>query len=157
MREYDDLKDDTETEHKIESVRFPSNHGQYLLNQTDLVLFVLLDSINNCAQEQQERCWTIQPAKIADTYTEIPQGAEVRTIGWGATEYSPSQSQFPLEITLKVATSTHLHYFIQTKVGPNGEDTCKGDSGGPLLIQDKDYNDVVVATLHIGCVTDIKI
>ena len=53
--------------------------------------------------------------------------------GWGAIDETGDQSQFPRQITLPYNFSTNANkstrYFLETNVGPDGEDTCEGDSG----------------------------
>ena len=66
MREFNDFDADTETKHIIQSVELPSSSGSTFRNQTDFALFILSESVNRCAPEEADRCWRIEPAKIAD-------------------------------------------------------------------------------------------
>ena len=54
-------------------------------------------------------------------------------LGWGAIDSTGEQSQYPRQVILPFNKTSNANssarYFLQTNVGPNGEDTCKGDSG----------------------------
>ena len=53
--------------------------------------------------------------------------------GWGATDRSVEQSRYPRQVDLTLNTTRDCNcssiYFLETNVGPDGEDTCEGDSG----------------------------
>ena len=56
------------------------------------------------------------------------------TWGWGINDASGEQSQYLRQVYLTVNTSITdcgctADYYIQTNVGPRGEDPCSGDSG----------------------------
>ena len=57
-------------------------------------------------------------------------------IGWGAIDNTGEQSQYPRQVILPFNHTSNANssarYFLETNVGPNGEDTCKGDSGWTL-------------------------
>ena len=60
-------------------------------------------------------------------------------IGWGAIDNSGEQSRYPRQVILPFNMSSNANssarYFLQTNVGPNGEDACKGDSGWTLNLK----------------------
>ena len=57
-------------------------------------------------------------------------------IGWGAIDKTGEQSQYPRQVILPFNKTSNANssarYFLETNVGPDGEDTCKGDSGWTL-------------------------
>ena len=92
----------------------------------------------------------IVPATLA---TEAPEpGEEVLTAGWGQTGYHKGTSERLRKLKLRVTSVDKL--FVHTAVtNAKGEitDTCKGDSGGPLLIWREDRWEVV-GTLKVSFV-----
>ena len=54
-------------------------------------------------------------------------------LGWGATNETGEQSRFPRQVDLSYNSTSDCdckdRYRLETNVGPNGEDTCRGDSG----------------------------
>ena len=54
-------------------------------------------------------------------------------LGWGATDRTGEQSRYPRQVDLSLNATSDCNcssiYFLETNVGPNGEDTCEGDSG----------------------------
>ena len=57
----------------------------------------------------------------------------ISLLGWGATDRTGEQSRYPrqLDLTLNATSDCNCSsvYFLETNVGPDGEDTCEGDSG----------------------------
>ena len=53
--------------------------------------------------------------------------------GWGATDKTGEQSQFPRQVDLTLNKTTDCdcreQYILETNVGEDNEDTCSGDSG----------------------------
>ena len=53
--------------------------------------------------------------------------------GWGATDNTGKQSQFPRQVDLSFNKTTDCdckgRYILETNVGADYEDTCSGDSG----------------------------
>ena len=90
----------------------------------------------------------IVPVSLA---TKAPEpGEEVLTAGWGQTGYSESLSEQLRKLKLRVSSVDKL--FVHTDVmNAKGEvtDTCKGDSGGPLLIWRQSKWEVV-GTLRVS-------
>ena len=54
-------------------------------------------------------------------------------LGWGATDKTGEQSQFPRQVDLSLNKTTDCdcreQYILETNVGEDNEDTCSGDSG----------------------------
>ena len=54
-------------------------------------------------------------------------------LGWGATDKTGEQSQFPRQVDLRLNKTTDCdcreQYILETNVGEDNEDTCTGDSG----------------------------
>ena len=73
-------------------------------------------------------------------------------IGWGAIDDTGEQSQFPRQVILPFNSSTNANssarYILQTNVGPDGEDTCKGDSGWTLNFKFSSGIRIFTLTLH---------
>ena len=60
-------------------------------------------------------------------------------LGWGVYDATGEQSRYLRQVYLTVNTSITdcgctADYYIQTNVGPRGEDPCSGDSGGDFPI-----------------------
>ena len=73
--------------------------------------------------------------------------------GWGATEFSGGtdlQSEFLRSTDLEIHDTKRFKYALETKVGVTGADPCKGDSGGPLLLREKDFKWTLIGTLVGG-------
>ena len=53
--------------------------------------------------------------------------------GWGAIDRTGEQSRYPRQVDLTYNKTTDCNcssiYFLQTNVGPEGQDPCEGDSG----------------------------
>ena len=53
--------------------------------------------------------------------------------GWGATDRTGEQSRYPRQVDLTYNRTTDCtcpsFYFLETNVGPEGQDPCEGDSG----------------------------
>ena len=53
--------------------------------------------------------------------------------GWGATDRTGEQSRYPRQVDLTYNRTTDCtcpsFYFLETNVGPEGQDPCDGDSG----------------------------
>ena len=64
----------------------------------------------------------------------------VYILGWGATDRTGEQSRYPRQVDLTLNTTTDCNcssiYFLETNVGPKGEDTCEGDSGHVIHVFD---------------------
>ncbi|XP_075711040.1 granzyme A-like [Rhinoderma darwinii] len=86
---------------------------------------------------------TVQLLPLPDTFEDIEEGTVCETAGWGWTEEnSEADSLRDVNITIlnrekcqtiwkkRVEITKNL---ICTLVGPKGQDTCIGDSGGPLI------------------------
>ena len=60
-------------------------------------------------------------------------------LGWGVFDATGDQSRYLRQVYLKVNTSITDcgctdDYYIQTNVGPRGQDPCAGDSGRMLTV-----------------------
>ena len=58
---------------------------------------------------------------------------EIIMVGWGATDETGEQSRYPRQVDLTYNSTSDCEcrerYRLQTNVGPDGQDTCGGDSG----------------------------
>ena len=54
-------------------------------------------------------------------------------LGWGATDETGEQSQFPRQVDLTLNKTTDCdcrdQYILETNVGEDYQDPCRGDSG----------------------------
>ena len=60
-------------------------------------------------------------------------------LGWGIFDDTGEQSQFPRQVQLEFHNKTDCldckeRLILETNVGENNEDTCKGDSGWTIII-----------------------
>ena len=115
---------------------------------SDLAVIKLTEKVDE--HEDYASGVPIVPATLA---TEAPEpGEEVLTAGWGQTGYNERPSKQLRKLKLRVTSVDKL--FVHTAVtNAKGEitDTCKGDSGGPLLIRRKGRWEVV-GTLKVSFV-----
>ena len=58
---------------------------------------------------------------------------DFKLLGWGATDETGEQSQFPRQVDLTLNKTTDCdcrdQYILETNVGIDYEDPCRGDSG----------------------------
>ena len=59
-------------------------------------------------------------------------------LGWGATDNTGEQSQFPRQVDLSFKKKNDCRdckdrFILETNVGLNNEDACSGDSGRSIL------------------------
>ncbi|XP_055494061.1 serine protease 27-like [Leucoraja erinacea] len=104
----------------------------------------------------------VQPACLPAASTSV-SGQTCTTIGWGQTsENVGSSSDELLKTEVKVFTNTQCQkkmptittHVICAGVPEGGKDACRGDSGGPLLCQDKNSGAWLVAgviSAGVGC------
>ncbi|XP_072272541.1 granzyme A-like [Pyxicephalus adspersus] len=86
----------------------------------------------------------VQILPLPKTISDLEDGTACETAGWGATK-TKDESEYLLEVNVTVLNREKCaerylrkEYEITenmmcTKVGPGGQDTCNGDSGGPLI------------------------
>ena len=62
-----------------------------------------------------------------------PTSLIMKMAGWGATDETGEQSQFPRKVDLSFNKTTDCdcreQYILETNVGADNEDPCSGDSG----------------------------
>ena len=87
--------------------------------------------INDCGD-----CWPITPITLATKDFDLQSESHYTALGWGAFDNTrrPSTYLRQVELTMNYAmTNRNLRtddkYFLFTNVGPDGQDTCAGDSG----------------------------
>ena len=117
---------------------------------SDIAIVELHSSVNNCsdADVKAGKCWKITPVKLPPADIEIRENQtvlalgrntpmikmislQIKTSGWGLYSLSPG-FVVPADNLRQIQLSIHSTEepgLIETKVGPNGEDACKGDSG----------------------------
>ncbi|CAI9562716.1 unnamed protein product [Staurois parvus] len=86
----------------------------------------------------------VQLLPLPETFDDLEKGTVCEAAGWGKTEFN-DDSGYLLEVNVTVLNRKQCakHYISKeykitenmmcTKVGPRGQDTCSGDSGGPLI------------------------
>ncbi|XP_056398283.1 granzyme A-like [Hyla sarda] len=86
----------------------------------------------------------VQLFALPDTYEDVNEGTVCETAGWGLTEEKKDAERL-IEVNVSTINRREcqkrfkgVHTEITekkicTSVGPKGEDTCGGDSGGPLI------------------------
>ena len=113
---------------------------------SDLAVIQLKDKVHK--HKDYDMGVPIVPATLA---TKEPEpGEEVLTAGWGQTGFREGPSEQLRKLKLRVTSVEKL--FVRTAVmNAKGEvtDTCRGDSGGPLLIW-RQGNWEVVGTLKVN-------
>ena len=88
------------------------------------------------------------PQETVEIATSVPKkGGKVIAVGYGM-DGIDSHSDGLKSVELEVALSKDV--FIYTKVGPNNEDPCGGDSGGPILVKVQDDWKLVATVLGGG-------
>ncbi|XP_075711039.1 granzyme A-like [Rhinoderma darwinii] len=86
---------------------------------------------------------TVQLLPLPDTFEDIKEGTVCETAGWGWTEEN-SEADSLREVNITILNREKCQTIwknraditknlICTTVGPKGQDTCIGDSGGPLI------------------------
>ncbi|XP_056398249.1 granzyme A-like isoform X2 [Hyla sarda] len=86
---------------------------------------------------------TVQLLPLPETFDDVDAGTVCETAGWGWTEEkTEADSLREVNITILNREKCQKHWshkvditknLLCTIVGPKGQDTCTGDSGGPLL------------------------
>ncbi|KAG8598923.1 hypothetical protein GDO81_002799 [Engystomops pustulosus] len=87
----------------------------------------------------------VQSLSLPRTYEDVQEGKVCETAGWGWTEKKKS-AKYLMEVKVKSINRRECEKRLNkeklgkisdkmtcTAVGPGGEDTCNGDSGGPLI------------------------
>ena len=86
------------------------------------------EDLNDCGG-----CWAITPISLATEDSDLQH--QLTALGWGTFDDSGEASTFlrKVELTLNLnKTKGNVaadKYFLWTDVGPEGQDTCVGDSG----------------------------
>ena len=98
---------------------------------------------------------------MATVDTVITNETFARALGWGATDQTGAQSRYLRQIDLRpvkpVDCTCPDFYKLETEVGPDGEDPCTGDSGGPLITEDVDGEFLLIGILQGGGIDCLKL
>ncbi|XP_044148521.1 granzyme A-like [Bufo gargarizans] len=96
----------------------------------------------------------VQVISLPNTYEDVEAGTICETAGWGMTEKQENAESL-MEVSVSVMNRTECQELFKavkitknricTSVGPRGEDSCEGDSGGPLI-----YNNIFRGILSFG-------
>jgi len=135
----------------------PDYNSSTIVN--DIALLKLASSVNNPS--------LISPVDIAVTESAIAAVENVTALGWGSTRaYSPDGQFSPdypdilhdVEIPLMTDTmctnalgSNYTAEMICAGLPEGGKDSCVGDSGGPLMIQDNGWKQIGIVSWGNGC------
>ncbi|XP_063312964.1 granzyme A-like [Pelobates fuscus] len=85
---------------------------------------------------------SVNVLQLPQTFDDIPPGTACQTAGWGQINNSKtSDSEALIEVTVMILNRTTCgtifngitNNMLCTEVGSNGEGTCNGDAGGPLI------------------------
>jgi len=98
------------------------------------------------------------PVSIDNDSQIIYNGADVTTIGWGATSHRGTSSDVLLEVEVNIVGNNECNMDYFGGITENmlcaarpGKDACQGDSGGPLVIRgDSHTEDVLVGIVSWG-------
>ncbi|KAF2896027.1 hypothetical protein ILUMI_10148 [Ignelater luminosus] len=147
---------DVEIEEIIAHERYDSsNINQY----HDIALLRLAEHVNY-TDFIKPICIPMTDDLINRNYT----GFSLTVAGWGGTSTSTTQNDVMLQLAITVRSDYECTAVYKTRVnigvgqlcagGEQGKDSCKGDSGGPLMVLDAttNYNLYVVGVVSYGLV-----
>ncbi|XP_077141223.1 granzyme A-like [Ranitomeya variabilis] len=119
------------------SIKKSFPHPKY--NRQNLKNDIRLMKLNDSAKLGK----TVQLLQLPNTFEDTAAGTVCETAGWGWTERKDN-AEFLREVNINVLDrktcqgrwgkkANITNNLICTVVGPKGQDTCTGDSGGPLI------------------------
>ncbi|XP_056398271.1 granzyme A-like [Hyla sarda] len=112
-------------------VKYPGYNSRILRND---ILLMKLNTTAKCGK-------FVQSISLPETFEDIKAGTVCETAGWGWTGQKYADSLMEVNVTILDRRQCERHMnniyisenMICTDVGPAGQDTCAGDSGGPLI------------------------
>jgi len=146
-----DFTDSFDTYEEID-ISFEVRHPEYSsfpLQQDYMLVYLAIPS-------------TYAPVKLDDGFVDLDPGLDLTVMGWGVSSYNSeilSDVLKEVEVDYMPRSICRLAYIFSiggvTKemicARRNGQDACKGDSGGPLIVKGKDSTeDVQVGIVSWG-------
>lgn len=131
-------KDKKEKQQQV--FRYPRSYTHPLYNNTHYFNDLKLYKLSSEAKLGK----AVQLLPLPETFDDLKEGTVCEAAGWGKTEID-DDSEYLLQVNITVLNrGTCAEHYISkeyeitenmmcTKVGPRGQDTCSGDSGGPLI------------------------
>ncbi|XP_040195357.1 granzyme K-like isoform X1 [Rana temporaria] len=131
-------KDNKEKQQQV--FRYPRSYTHPLYNNTRYYNDLKLYRLSSAAKLGK----AVQLLPLPETFDDLNEGTVCEAAGWGKTEID-DDSEYLLQVNITVLNRERCaeHYISKeyeitenmmcTKVGPRGQDTCSGDSGGPLI------------------------
>lgn len=103
-----------------------------------------------------------EPVVLDQGEEEFTTGQEVTTVGWGITDGgTPSRILREVQLDVRSNDECQQDFWMRATITPDmicasrdGKDACRGDSGGPLIIEGTDSKSdvqIAVTSWGIGC------